>query len=59
MLDVLPRIAYSPRESAKILGVSVPKMYDLLNSGEIKSRKTGTRRLIPFTELERFMGEVA
>lgn len=48
------RIAVSPREAAQLLGVSVPTIYSLLNSGELASRKVGARRLIAVDELRHF-----
>lgn len=45
------RIAVSPREAAELLGVSVPTMYELLNSGRVPSVKVGARRLIATSAL--------
>lgn len=51
------RIAVSPREAARRLGVSVPTFYTLLNNGTIPSVKVGARRLISVKALHRFMGD--
>ncbi len=48
------RIAVSPREAAVALGVSVPTLYLLLDSGRIPSVKCGSRRLIAVQALHRF-----
>lgn len=51
------RIAVSPREAARLLGLSVPTLYDLLNSGRIPSVRVGSRRLIAVEALRRLVGE--
>lgn len=50
--DVLDRqLAVSPRQAAQLLGVSVPTIYELLNSGRLPSVKVGARRLIATSQL--------
>ncbi len=44
--EIGDRIAVSPREAARLLSVSVPTMYELLNSGRVPSVKVGHRRLV-------------
>jgi excisionase family DNA binding protein len=51
------RIAVSPREAARMLGLSHVSLYALLNAGEIRSVKAGGRRLIAVSELRRFVGD--
>lgn len=53
------RIAVSPREAARLLGVSVPTVYTLLNAGHIPSVKCGARRLISVRALHQFIGDAA
>ena len=40
------RLTFNVSEAAAALGISRPKMYELLRSGEIPSFQIGTRRLI-------------
>ena len=42
-------------EAAKMLSLSHSALYGLLMSGEVKSFKVGSRRLIPVRELEEFV----
>lgn len=53
------RIAVSPREAARLLGISVPTMYVLLNSGQIPSVRANARRLISVQALHAFIGDAA
>ena len=46
MTDKLDPLAVSPAECARLLGVSRPKVYDLINRGDFPSFKVGTRTLI-------------
>lgn len=46
MADKLDPLAVSPAECARLLGVSRPKVYDLINRGDFPSFKVGTRTLI-------------
>lgn len=48
-------IATSPREAARLLGVSVPTMYELLMSGRVRSIKVGNRRLVSVASLREFV----
>jgi excisionase family DNA binding protein len=50
-------LAVSPRKAAKYLDVGHDAIYQLLNQGRLRSVKLGRRRLIPMTELERFLDE--
>ena len=48
-------LAVSPRKAALYLDVGHDAIYQLLNEGRLRSVKLGRRRLIPMTELERFL----
>ena len=43
------------RESCKRLGISHPTLYELLNSGQIKSLKIGRARRVPVAEIDAFV----
>ena len=49
------RLAVSPGEAAKMLGIGRTKFYDLLAANEITSIKIGTRRLIRVEVLEAWL----
>ena len=51
----IERVAYSPNETARALGLSLNHVYDLLRSGTIPSVRLGKRILIPRAELERML----
>lgn len=46
MADNLEPLAVSPAECARLLSVSRPKVYDLINQGGFPSFKLGSRTLI-------------
>jgi len=48
-------LAHSPERAAHRLGVSTRAIYTHIASGELRSFKDGKRRLIPDTELQRFV----
>lgn len=50
-------LAVSPRKAADYLDVGHDAIYQLLNQGRLRSVKLGRRRLIPMSELERFLTE--
>jgi excisionase family DNA binding protein len=52
-----PPLAVSPRKAAQYLGVGHDAIYQLLNEGRMRSVKLGRRRLIPMSELERFLAD--
>lgn len=54
---VVNPLAVSPRRAATYLGVGHDAIYQLLNQGRLRSVKLGRRRLIPLSELERFLAE--
>jgi len=51
----LPRLAYTMRETATILGVSYITVHRLLKRGLLRSSKALRHKLIPVTEIERFL----
>jgi excisionase family DNA binding protein len=50
-------LAVSPRKAAKYLDVGHDAIYQLLHEGRLRSVKLGRRRLIPLSELERFLAD--
>jgi excisionase family DNA binding protein len=52
---VLVPLAVSPRHAARYLGVGHDAIYQLLNQGRLRSVRLGRRRLIPMSELQRFL----
>ena len=52
-----PILAVSPRAAGRCLGVGHDAVYQLLNEGRLRSVKLGRRRLIPVSELQRFLRE--
>ncbi len=51
----VPRLALSMAESAEALGVSYQTVYRLLKRGLIRSSSALRHKLIPVTEIERFL----
>lgn len=49
------RLAYSPTEAAKVLGVSKPTVYTLIRRQGFPSLKVGTRTLIPADGLREWL----
>lgn len=54
---VLPKLAYSPDEAATVLGVCRDTVYRLLKRGLIRSSSALRHKVIPHTELERFLND--
>jgi len=53
--DALPEAMFvGVPEAQAVLGLSRSSIYQLLNSGELRSARVGSRRLIPVVELDRF-----
>lgn len=50
-------LAVSPRKAARYLDIGHDAIYQLLGQGRLRSVKLGRRRLIPLSELERFLAE--
>ncbi|OUO37876.1 hypothetical protein B5F88_12100 [Flavonifractor sp. An306] len=55
MADKLTPLAVSPAECARLLGVSRPTIYTLINQGGFPSFKLGTRTLIPVDGLREWI----
>jgi excisionase family DNA binding protein len=53
----LPRLAYSMRETASILGVSYITVHRLLKRGKLRASDAIRNKVIPLTEIERFLKE--
>jgi len=53
--DQLERLAYSPAETAELLGVARSTVYELLHSGRLPSVLAGNRRLIPRAGIQAFL----
>ncbi len=53
--EKLPRLTYSMREAAAILGVSYITIHRLLKRGLLRSSNALRHKLIPLTEIERFL----
>jgi len=51
----LPKLAYSMREAAAVLGVSYITVHRLLKRGLLRSSSAFRTKVIPHTELERFL----
>lgn len=49
------RIAYRPREVHELLGVSLRKVYRLIESGELAKVTVGSRIMILASDLEAFV----
>jgi excisionase family DNA binding protein len=47
----------STAQFAKLFGLTRQGVYAMLNRGEIKEIRLGDRRLIPASEVDRFMGQ--
>jgi excisionase family DNA binding protein len=50
-----PRLAYSPDEAARALGVGRTTIYDLMSRGALKRAKIGARTVIPAQCLEDYL----
>ena len=53
----LPRLAYTMEETADLLGVSYITVHRLLKRGLLRSSNALRHKLIPRTEIERFLAE--
>lgn len=51
------RLAFTIKETAEILGVSTPTVYRLISRQLLKSSKALRHKLIPRSEIERFLRE--
>lgn len=55
----IEKMALSITEAAKLLGVSRPTMYTLVNRADFPSFRVGSRRLIPVDGLRDWMAKQA
>ena len=55
--ETVERLAYSPGELAKALGISKTYAYSLVRNGRIRSIRVGSRWLVPVREVEAFLAE--
>ncbi len=53
----LPRLAYSIDETGKVLGISNVSVYRLIKLGKLKPSSALRHKLIPISEIERFLDE--
>jgi excisionase family DNA binding protein len=53
----IERLAYSPGELAKAIGISKTYAYTLVRNGRIKSIRVGSRWLVPVREVEAFLAK--
>lgn len=53
--STLPRLAYTMQETAALLGVSYITIHRLLKRGLLKSSTALRHKLIPMTEIQRFL----
>ena len=51
----LPRLAYTMRETAEILGVSYITVHRLLKRGKLRASGAIRNKVIPLVEIERFL----
>jgi len=51
----LPRLAYTMREAAEILGVSYITVHRLLKRGTLRASDAIRNKVIPHAEIERFL----
>jgi excisionase family DNA binding protein len=53
-VDTLQRPLWvRPREACRLTGLGLTRVYELLNSGDLESRKLGRARLVSVTSIER------
>lgn len=53
----LPRLAYTMRETAAIIGVSYITVHRLIKRGKLHASDALRNKVIPRTEIERFLRE--
>ena len=54
---LIPRLAFTMRETAGILGVSYITVHRLLKRGKLRASDAIRNKVIPKTEIERFLRE--
>lgn len=50
-------VANSINEASRRMGVSKGTLYNLVNAGQLRTITVGKRRLVPESELQRFVAE--
>jgi excisionase family DNA binding protein len=55
--DALPRLAFTMKETATILGVSYITVHRLLKRGKLRASDAIRNKVIPRVEIERFLTE--
>ena len=50
-------LAHPVNEACRRLGIGRVKLYELIGSGQLRGFKVGNKRLIPESELQRFVAE--
>ena len=55
--ETLPRLAYTMRETAEIIGVSYITVHRLLKRGKLRASNAIRNKVIPLAEIERFLRE--
>jgi excisionase family DNA binding protein len=51
----MDRLAYSPSETAKLIGVGRTTLYELIGNGSLETVKLGSRRLITRDAIDRLL----
>jgi len=51
----MDRLAYSPSETAKLIGVGRTTVYELIGNGSLETVKLGSRRLITRDAIDRLL----
>jgi excisionase family DNA binding protein len=54
---VQEKVIYTAEETAKLLGIGMNKVYELLANGIIPAKKLGRKYFIPKTALERWLND--
>lgn len=58
MDNIAAKLAYSPTEAAKISPIGLTKIYELMNTGQLRYKTVAGRRVIPASELTRLFCEL-
>lgn len=51
----MAKLAYSPDEAAEETSFGLARIYQAMNAGELKARKSGKRTVIPHDELTKWI----
>jgi excisionase family DNA binding protein len=51
-------LAHSVPDAARLLGIGRTKLYELIDTGELRTIRLGSRRLVPDSELQRIVTEL-